>query len=332
MTRTVIQFTDSSGYGGAEEMLLTLLEGLDRRRWEPVLMHHDGPGISPMLERAHRLGVRTRAVARLVGRRDLSRLPRLIRRDPIGAAGHLSRAPFLDAAMLLRPPGCDPGQDPGGRRDPAALFRDPSPACDRETAEHRGRGGSIHRRIARSRAASRRDPAVSAAKDSCDSQRRSARALHRPSRPATGSLRKEGDARPVVLTLARLDRQKGLTTLLEAAELVPEARFVVAGEGPERPMLEAQIRRLGLEHRVTLLGHRSDVPQLLAGCDLFVLPSLYEGLPVSILEAMAAEKPVVATAIGGTDEAVLHGSTGLLAPAGNAVALAAAIRQGPRRP
>jgi len=138
--------------------------------------------------------------------------------------------------------------------------------------------------------------------------------------------RKGADEYPVVLTLARLDPQKGLFTLLEAARLVSEARFVVAGEGPERPALEAQIRRFGLERRVSLLGHRDDVAELLAGCDLFVLPSLYEGLPVSVLEAMAAEKPVVATAIGGTDEAVVNGSTGLLVPAGNPAALAEAIR------
>jgi glycosyltransferase involved in cell wall biosynthesis len=143
-------------------------------------------------------------------------------------------------------------------------------------------------------------------------------------REAPGS---PGDGMPVVLTLARLDRQKGLPVLLEAASRVPEARFLVAGEGPERPMLEAEIRRLELGGRVTLLGHRDDVPRLLADCDLFVLPSLYEGLPVSVLEAMAAGRPVVATAIGGTDEAVVDGETGLLVAPGNAEALAKKIRE-----
>jgi glycosyltransferase involved in cell wall biosynthesis len=77
---------------------------------------------------------------------------------------------------------------------------------------------------------------------------------------------------------------------------------------------------------VKFIGHRWDIPQLLASCDLFVLPSLYEGLPISVLEAMAAGKPIVATAIGGTDEAVIHGATGLLVPPRDSAALAAAIR------
>jgi glycosyltransferase involved in cell wall biosynthesis len=77
--------------------------------------------------------------------------------------------------------------------------------------------------------------------------------------------------------------------------------------------------------RVVFLGYRQDIPDLLASCDLFVLPSLFEGLPLSILEAMAAGKPVIASAIGGTDEAVLHGETGLLVPPADPTALAAAI-------
>jgi glycosyltransferase involved in cell wall biosynthesis len=132
--------------------------------------------------------------------------------------------------------------------------------------------------------------------------------------------------RPIVLTLARLDRQKGLYYLLEAAALVPEAVFVLAGEGPEWPALEAQARALGLTKRVILLGYRDDVSDLLASCDVFVLPSLFEGLPLSVLEAMAAGKPVVATAIGGTDEAVVDGVTGLLVPPADPAALAKGIR------
>ena len=72
-------------------------------------------------------------------------------------------------------------------------------------------------------------------------------------------------------------------------------------------------------------SHRRDVPDLLACCDLFVLPSLFEGLPVSILEAMAAGKPVISSAIGGTNEAVIDGQTGLLVPPGNPAELARAV-------
>jgi len=131
---------------------------------------------------------------------------------------------------------------------------------------------------------------------------------------------------PIVLTVARLDKQKGHSYLLEAAALVPEAMFVLVGEGPERSALEAQASILGLSNRVVFLGYRDDVSDLLASCDVFVLPSLFEGLPLSVLEAMAAGKPVVATDIGGTNEAVKHGETGLLVPSADPESLARAIR------
>jgi glycosyltransferase involved in cell wall biosynthesis len=132
---------------------------------------------------------------------------------------------------------------------------------------------------------------------------------------------------PIVFTPARLYSRKGHIHLLQAATLVPDALFVLAGDGPERARLEECARQLGVAARVRFLGQRQDIPQLLASCDLFVLPSLYEGLPLSVLEAMAAGKPVIATAIRGTDEAVIHGKTGLLVAPGNPVDLAAAIRK-----
>jgi glycosyltransferase involved in cell wall biosynthesis len=103
--------------------------------------------------------------------------------------------------------------------------------------------------------------------------------------------------------------------------------FVLAGDGDERAALESQCAVLGLQERVLFLGYQQDVPNLLAHCDLFVLPSLYEGLPLAILEAMAAAKPVIATAVGGTGEVVVDGETGLLVPPGDPTALAGAIRK-----
>src|SRR5262249_36859850 len=90
--------------------------------------------------------------------------------------------------------------------------------------------------------------------------------------------------------------------------------------------LEAQARSLGIADRVAFLGHRRDVPALLQVADLFVLPSLFEGLPLAALEAMAAGEPVIASRISGTDEAVADGTTGVLVPPGNPTALAQAIR------
>jgi glycosyltransferase involved in cell wall biosynthesis len=135
------------------------------------------------------------------------------------------------------------------------------------------------------------------------------------------------NGRPIIFTSARLHEGKGHVYLLQAAKLIPEALFVFAGDGPERGRLEAYARQIGVEGQVIFLGHRNDVPQLLAACDMFVLPSLYEALGLSILEAMAAGKPVVATAVGGIKESVIDGVTGLLVPPRNPESLADAIRR-----
>jgi glycosyltransferase involved in cell wall biosynthesis len=97
--------------------------------------------------------------------------------------------------------------------------------------------------------------------------------------------------------------------------MVPDVVFAIAGDGPDRAALESRAAQLGVSSRVRFLGHRRDVPALLAVADLFVLPSLYEGFPLSVLEAMAAGVPVVATAVGGTDELVSSDTGTLVAPA-----------------
>ena len=115
--------------------------------------------------------------------------------------------------------------------------------------------------------------------------------------------------------------------MLQAAARVPNAVFVLLGDGPEQSALEAQASALGVRNRVVFLGYRQDVPDLLACADLLVLPSLFEGLPLSILEAMAAGKPVIATDVGGTSEVIEPEQTGLLVPPANPGALAGAIRR-----
>ena len=127
-----------------------------------------------------------------------------------------------------------------------------------------------------------------------------------------------------VLTVARLHAQKGLDVLLRAATRVPDAEFSIAGDGPERQQLEDAARRLGVADRVSFLGFRRDVPDLLDTCDVFVLPSLFEGLPLVLLEAMAREKPVVGTAVPGIEEVIEDGA-GLIVPPNDPEALALAI-------
>jgi len=94
----------------------------------------------------------------------------------------------------------------------------------------------------------------------------------------------------------------------------PSAHLVVVGEGPLRPDLEAEARRLGVQDRVRFLGLRGDVPRLLGMADAFVSSSAWEGMPNAIMEAMAMRKPVVATGVGGVPELVVPGETGILAP------------------
>jgi glycosyltransferase involved in cell wall biosynthesis len=100
---------------------------------------------------------------------------------------------------------------------------------------------------------------------------------------------------------------------------------VIAGDGPLRESLEAQIARLGIGDRVKLLGYRSDVPNLLRTLDLFVLSSCEEGLGTSVLDAMVCRVPVVATVAGGIPEMVTVGETGSLVPSRDPEALAAGI-------
>jgi glycosyltransferase involved in cell wall biosynthesis len=133
----------------------------------------------------------------------------------------------------------------------------------------------------------------------------------------------------VWLTIARLEPQKGLEDLLQAARIVSERGlapwFVIVGDGPDRAALESQARSQPGGERIRFLGRRQDIPQLLKGATGLVLPSRWEGMPNVVLEAMAAGKPVVATAVEGTLELITEGQTGLRVPVSDPAALAGAI-------
>jgi glycosyltransferase involved in cell wall biosynthesis len=133
----------------------------------------------------------------------------------------------------------------------------------------------------------------------------------------------------VVGTVANLRAQKAYPDLLAAAlevvEQLPDVRFVAVGQGPLEGKVHALHARLGLGDRVLLLGHRPDAVRVMAACDVFVLASLYEGLGVAVMEALALGLPVVATAVGGVPEVVEHGREGLLVHPGHPWELAAAL-------
>jgi glycosyltransferase involved in cell wall biosynthesis len=141
----------------------------------------------------------------------------------------------------------------------------------------------------------------------------------------------------VIATLGRLDEpKKGLAIFLEAAATVaaaePRARFALVGDGPARADLERQAETRGLGGRLVFAGERRDVFGVLAGVDIFVQPSLWEGFGLTVIEAMAAARPVVASRVGGVPEALRDGVDGLLVPPGEPAALAQAILRLARDP
>jgi glycosyltransferase involved in cell wall biosynthesis len=133
----------------------------------------------------------------------------------------------------------------------------------------------------------------------------------------------------VVGTAVVLSEQKGIRYLLEAARIVrradPSIHFAIAGDGPLRAELEGLASTMRLGDGVRFLGYRRDVPELVASLDLYVLPSLWEGLPLALLEALASGKPILATAVGGNPEVVEDGENGLLVPPRDPEAIAHAV-------
>lgn len=135
--------------------------------------------------------------------------------------------------------------------------------------------------------------------------------------------------RPVVISVGRLEEQKGIRDLLQAAAIVLQNRsdcqFLIVGNGYDRAALEALAANMGLGRAVCFAGHRSDVPELLRASSLFVLASLWEGMPNALLEAMAAGLPVVATNVEGSREVIVSERSGLLVAPANSEELAKAM-------
>lgn len=129
--------------------------------------------------------------------------------------------------------------------------------------------------------------------------------------------------------VARYFPQKNHKALIQAfaagAAKIPGSRLLLAGDGPLQKDLEAQVRRAGLSGQIRFLGRREDIPELLAASDVFVLASLWEGNPLSVMEAMAAAKPVVVTGVGGVPELVHSGRHGFVVPPGDVPAFASAM-------
>lgn len=135
--------------------------------------------------------------------------------------------------------------------------------------------------------------------------------------------------RLLVGTAGRMVAQKGMDYFLRAAREVlnqaPQAMFAVVGDGPDREKLERLAKELGIAESVLFTGSRSDMPQVYASLDVFVLASLDEGMPMALLEALASCRAVVATQVGAVPKLIIPGQTGMLVPAADVKALADAI-------
>lgn len=138
------------------------------------------------------------------------------------------------------------------------------------------------------------------------------------------------DSAKVIGAVGRLVEQKGHKYLIEAFKIIEDqfsnVRLMIVGDGPLEYTLKEQVKDLGLEGKVIFAGQREDIPYLLAAMDIFVLPSITEGLPLVLLEAMAAGKPVIASRISGIPEVIEDGVDGVLVEPANADVLASAIK------
>ena len=325
----VLHVTDSVVYGGAERAILTLMAGTDRSRWDLRLAHHPAAAIDPLVAGADALGVPRWEVPRMdPGFEGVARLPGYVaglrRHRPDIVHLHLSWPLACQYALV----GAFIARVPAVVAT-AQLYVDVT-LSRRVWWQQRAYTRAVDRYIAVSRHVE--DQLV----EGLGWSRDKIEVVHNSidvdafTRAPSPSLRAElagGAEVPIVLVPARLEAQKGQRDLLHAATELRDVRFVFAGDGPDRDALEALARELRVGDRTTFLGHRRDMAELMAVSDLVVLPSWYEGLPLSLLEAMAAGVPIVTTRIGGIDELVRDGEHGLLVEPRAPAALAAAIKR-----
>ena len=332
----ILYLITSSGVGGAEHALFQLLCGLDRSRWEPTVVSLKPPGA--FAGRIRELGIEvvspgigdeTGAFAACELLLEARRLPRLLggrRFDIVHAL--LYRANLLSRLAL-----------PGLGRPPLVNAVRSTPEEEGPWLQRVDRWSC--RRVTRFLALS---PALAT-----DLETRLALPPGRVLPIANGVDLAEADrllaaARPTarqqfglfppeiaIACIGRLHRQKGLSHLLGAFHALlqahPTVRLLLAGDGPDRGALEGTVRALRLGPFVKLLGTVGSPWPLLAAADIFALPSLYEGMPNALLEAMAAGLPAVATPVGAVPEMVVDGREALLVPPGDAGALARALAE-----
>lgn len=318
---------ESLARAGANVVVLTrAMAGVEARAREPhleVLRVGRADG-SPALRTATFVAAAADALRRL--RPCVVHAHQLL--SPVSAA--LAARPFLRAPLVVNPHACGPLGDVGTLSAQGPLGR----ARLRATVGNAQAFVAISGPIEQELRAAGADPArIHRLVNGVELNR------FRPPREGERSASRVAlgvsPTAPLVAYVGRLSHEKGVDVLLHAWPLlqqqVPAAELLLAGDGPARTALEAQVLALGLGRAVHLLGAVSDPERVLRAADAAALPSRTEGLPVALLEAMASGLPVVATAVGGTPE-VLDGDTGQLVPPEDPPALARALAQALRAP
>ncbi len=319
---TIVHIDAEHGFSGGEVQVFLLMEGLRRRGHRSVLVC---PPASRCLDEAHARGFEAIAV-RLANELDVVSVARLrkelaqLRPDLVHL--HTGRATWLGglAARLAEIPSITTRRMDrdvkknwrtrlvyGQLVERAVAISPAVEACMHAGGVPREKTSTIHSAV---------DPEALQPKTSRAEVRR-----------ALGA----DETELVLLAAASLVPRKGLDVLIDALALL-EARGLaprtwIAGEGPMRALLEERAQRAALDARVTFLGARNDVPDLIAAADVFVHPAHREGLGIAALEAMALARPVVASRVGGLAESVVDGRTGILVPPGDARALADALER-----
>jgi glycosyltransferase involved in cell wall biosynthesis len=331
--KVAIQLISTGGYYGAERTLVELAGYLLEQGWQSHVVALEGQGASQIVQNARERGLCAQAFVpdgRLGLRPMLSKLRQLLGRHP-GAVIHshgykpdillaLTRIPRRFACLAT----CHNWiSDTAKMRlletlDKRALRRfDHVVAVSEEIASELIRSGVPRGKV------SVIDNGIEVL----------------PADPgARARIRTEFDLPPdakLLLHLGRLARSKRIDLLLHAAAALPaevRATLLLVGEGEEREYLAALTGQLGLTASVRFCGYRKDVAQLLAAADVFVLSSEKEGLPISILEAMATSCPIVATRVGAISRVVEDGCDGWTVPAGDAAALQNALAEALAKP
>jgi starch synthase (maltosyl-transferring) len=309
--------------GGAERMLVALATHLDRRRWRPAVICLDHPG--PLAGVLCNAGVEVDCLG-ASPRRPLQALRRLTRSFRRHAPRLVQSFLFhANVAARLAAPWAGAPWVLGGLRV-AEHQKRWHRVLDRLTARLAAGSVCVSRGVERFS----RDVVGLPAERLTVIPNGVDPATFDPVEPVPRAGLGVPPGADVVLSIGRLDAQKGVADLLDAAEWViarrPEWHLVLVGDGPERPWLLARLAaRPALAERVHWLGRRDDVPALLAAADLLVLASHWEGMPNVVLEAMAARRPVVATAVEGSEDLVTPGQSGWLVTPRDPAALGQAL-------